>query len=209
MGYEPHLTKLPNIAGWPKRAKQGAADQFQQALKHTAAIFGQEHVTNMVRNMAGSPTFGLYSDTLLANEIAAGSALVKPSDFDLPILKTFLPASFIATPAIKVSQGVRLPGLEYANRALGKGQSGKTVFLHGGYWKADPVYPGGLKNSSLFGRSSNQEMLVAPKNASIKVDDFVFLRPTQSEAVFLQFPKIAVFSGGQIKDLWAPLPVTA
>jgi D-serine deaminase-like pyridoxal phosphate-dependent protein len=72
MGYEPHLTKLPNIAGWPKRAKQGAADQFQQALTQTAAIFGQEHVTNMVRNMAGSPTFGLYSDTLLANEIAAG-----------------------------------------------------------------------------------------------------------------------------------------
>ena len=111
--------------------------------------------------------------------------------------------------AIKVSKGVRLPGIEYANRALGKPQSGKTVFLHGGYWKADPVYPGGLKNSSLFGRSSNQEMLVAPKNASIKVDDFVFLRPTQSEAVFLQFPKIAVFSGGQIQDLWAPLPVTA
>lgn len=209
MGYEPHLTKLPNIAGWPKRAKQGAAKQFQLALSQTAAIFGQDHTANMVRNMAGSPTFGLYSDTLLANEIAAGSALVKPSDFDLPILKAFLPACFIATPAIKVSKGVRLPGLEYANRALGKPQSGKTVFLHGGYWKAEPVYPGGLKNSSLFGRSSNQEMLVAPKNASINVDDFVFLRPTQSEAVFLQFPTIAVFSGSQIRDLWAPLPVTA
>jgi len=52
-------------------------------------------------------------------------------------------------------------------------------------------------------------MLVAPKNASINVDDFVFLRPTQSEAVFLQFPTIAVFSGSQIRDLWAPLPVTA
>jgi len=209
MGYEPHLSKLPNIAGWPKRAKQGAANQFQLALSQTAAIFGQDHTTNMVRNMAGSPTFGLYSDTLLANEIAAGSALVKPSDFDLPILKAFLPASFIATPAIKVSKGVRLPGLEYANRALSKPQPGKTVFLHGGYWKAEPVYPGGLRNSSLFGRSSNQEMLVAPKNASIKVDDYVFLRPTQSEAVFLQFPTIAVFSSGHIKDLWTPLPVSA
>ena len=159
--------------------------------------------------MAGSPTFALYTDTKLANEIAAGSALVKPSDFDLPILKDFLPASFVATPAIKVSKGVRLPGLEYANRALGKPQTGKTVFLHGGYWKADPVYPRGLKYSSLFGRSSNQEMLVAPKNASLKVDDFVFLRPTQSEAVFLQFPKLAVFSEGAITDIWQPLPVTA
>ena len=209
MGYEPHLTKLPNLAGWPKRAKKGAADRFREALAQVASVFGEGHSDAMIRNMAGSPTFGLYTDTDLANEIAAGSALVKPSDFDLPILKDFLPAGFIATPAIKVSNGVRLPGLEYANRALGKPKSGKTVFLHGGYWKADPVYPGGLKYSNLFGRSSNQEMLVAPKNSSLKVDDFVFLRPTQSEAVFLQFPKIAVFSGGEIVDQWQPLPVTA
>ena len=209
MGYEPHLTKLPNLAGWPKRAKKGAADRFREALAQVSSALGKGHSDVMVRNMAGSPTFGLYTDTDLANEIAAGSALVKPSDFDLPILNDFLPASFIATPAIKVSNGVRLPGLEYANRALGKPTSGKTVFLHGGYWKADPVYPGGLKYSNLFGRSSNQEMLVAPKNSSLKVDDFVFLRPTQSEAVFLQFPKIAVFSGGEIVDQWQPLPVTA
>jgi D-serine deaminase-like pyridoxal phosphate-dependent protein len=209
MGYEPHLTKLPNLAGWPKRAKKGAADRFREALAQVSSVFGEDHSDAMIRNMAGSPTFGLYTNTDLANEIAAGSALVKPSDFDLPILKDFIPASFIATPAIKVSNGVRLPGLEYANRALGKPKSGKTVFLHGGYWKADPVYPGGLKYSNLFGRSSNQEMLVAPKNSSLKVDDFVFLRPTQSEAVFLQFPKIAVFSGGEIVDQWQPLPVTA
>ena len=209
MGYEPHLTKLPNLAGWPKRAKKGAADRFREALAQVSSVLGAGHCDSMIRNMAGSPTFGLYTDTDLANEIAAGSALVKPSDFDLSILKDFLPASFIATPAIKVSNGVRLPGLEYANRALGKPKSGKTVFLHGGYWKADPVYPGGLKYSNLFGRSSNQEMLVAPKNSSLKVDDFVFLRPTQSEAVFLQFPKIAVFSGGDIVEQWQPLPVTA
>jgi D-serine deaminase-like pyridoxal phosphate-dependent protein len=44
---------------------------------------------------------------------------------------------------------------------------------------------------------------------SIGADDFVFLRPHQSEAVFLQFPKIAVFNGRQIVDLWAPLSVSA
>ena len=58
MGYEPHLTKLPNIAGWPKRAKQGAANQFQLALSQTAAIFGQDFATNMVRNMAAAPRLG-------------------------------------------------------------------------------------------------------------------------------------------------------
>jgi D-serine deaminase-like pyridoxal phosphate-dependent protein len=163
----------------------------------------------MVRNMAGSPTFGLYQDTALANELAAGSALVKPSDFDMPMLKDFVPAAFIATPALKVSQEVRLPALEYASKMLGKPKTGTGIFIHGGYWMADAVWPKGLKTSGLFGRSSNQEFLLGPKNLPLKTDAFVFLRPTQSEAIFLQFPKIAVFDGRCICDIWQPLPVSA
>ena len=52
-------------------------------------------------------------------------------------------------------------------------------------------------------------MLVGPARTDLAVDEFVFLRPTQSEAVFLQFPKIAVFDGRRIADIWAPLPVSA
>ena len=39
--------------------------------------------------------------------------------------------------------------------------------------------------------------------------NILFLRPNQSEAVFLQFPKIAVFDGRRIADIWQPLPVSA
>ena len=53
------------------------------------ARISAQHIETMVRNMAGGPTFGLYKDTKLANELAAGSTLVKPSDFDMPILKDF------------------------------------------------------------------------------------------------------------------------
>ena len=91
MGYEPHLTKLPNLAGWPKRAKKGAADRFREALALVSAVFGEDHCDSMVRNMAGSPTFGLYTDTDLANEIAAGSALVKPVTLIFTFLKTSCP----------------------------------------------------------------------------------------------------------------------
>ena len=213
MGYEPHLTKIPRLGGWRRRAQKGAASSMQAAITQARETFGARHVKNMVCNMAGSPTFGLYKDTQIANELAAGSALVKPSDFDIPILKDFQAAAFIATPALKVRDGVRFPALEYANTMLGKPQSGKSVFIHGGYWMADPVHPKGLKTSTLFGRSSNQEMLVAPKTAKIAVDDFVFLRPTQSEALFLQFPKIAVLDtkakAPRISDIWTPLPVSA
>ena len=65
------------------------------------------------------------------------------------------------------------------------------------------------ETSPLFGRSSNQEFLMGPRNTPLKVDDFVFLRPTQSEAIFLQFPKIAIFDGRRICDIWQPLSVSA
>ena len=50
---------------------------------------------------------------------------------------------------------------------------------------------------------------MGPRNTPLKVDDFVFLRPTQSEAIFLQFPKIAIFDGRRICDIWQPLSVSA
>lgn len=209
MGYEPHLTKLPNLAGWRKRARAGAVTVYEQARQKLAAHYSDAQISKMTFNTAGSPTFGLYPQVAHANEISAGSALVKPSDFDLPILKDFQAAAFIATPALKVSKGVRMPAMEYAAALLGKPKSGTTVFIHGGYWMAEPVYPPKLKTSTLFGRSSNQEMLLGPPRLNLAVDDFVFLRPTQSEAVFLQFPKIAVYDGKRIVDIWQPLPVSA
>jgi D-serine deaminase-like pyridoxal phosphate-dependent protein len=213
MGYEPHLTKIPKSGGWRRRAQKGTVSSMQTALAQARAVFGASHVKNMVCNMAGSPTFGLYKDTQIANEVAAGSALVKPSDFDIPLLKDFQPAAFIATPALKVRDGVVFPAHEYADWVLSKPQNGKSVFIHGGYWMADPVHPKGVKTSTLFGRSSNQEMLVGPRATKIAVDDFVFLRPSQSEVVFLQFPKIAVFEmrgkSAKITDIWAPLTVSA
>ena len=209
MGYEPHLTKLPDLEGWKARAKKGAWDLYAAALEQARAHFGAAHTEAMTRNMAGSPTIRLYKNTRLANEVATGSALVKPSDFDAPLLASFQPASFIATPVLKVDKQLRLPAHEFANGLLGEAEKGTAIFVHGGYWMASPVFPKGLSYSQIFGRSSNQDYLQGGVRVSIAPDDFVFLRPHQSEAVFLQFPKIAVFDGKRIADIWTPLGVSA
>jgi D-serine deaminase-like pyridoxal phosphate-dependent protein len=212
MGYEPHLTKLPKLEGWPRRAKSATREIYTAAVAQTTQTMGARAVKNMVRNMAGSPTFRLYQDTQLANEMAAGSTLVKPSDFDMPLLKPFVPAAFIATPALKVEDGVRVPAGEQAGDLLDAVSPGTSVFTHGGYWMASAVYPKGLAPSPLMGRSSNQELLVGPASigrGKLAVDEFVFLRPHQSEAVFLQFPKLAIYEKGRIVDIWEPLPVSA
>ncbi|MCA8903473.1 MAG: hypothetical protein KDA43_01225, partial [Hyphomonas sp.] len=76
-------------------------------------------------------------------------------------------------------------------------------------WLADPVDPPGLEYNKTFGRSSNQEMLNGGPELSIAPDEFVFLRPQQSEALFLQFGDIAVYEDGAIVDSWPTFPVSA
>lgn len=52
------------------------------------------------------------------------------------------------------------------------------------WWRdADYVYPKGAHPHLLYGRSSNQELVNVSKTTQIDVDDYVFLRPTQSEAI--------------------------
>ena len=79
----------------------------------------------------------------------------------------------------------------------------------GGHWLADPVDPPGLSYNKTFGRSSNQEMLNGGPDLSISPDEFVFLRPHQSEAVFLQFGDIAVYEDGAITEFWPVFPASA
>ena len=211
MGYEPHLAPLPEALGWRERAKSGAWRRYGEALAQAAEVLGADAVAGLVRNAAGSPTYRYYQSTEVANEISAGSCLVKPTHFDTPLLEPHLPASFIATPVIKSMPQTRLPGLEFAadgQRAWDPNTS-RTVFTYGGNWMADPVDPPGLSYNKTFGRSSNQEMLTGGHNLAIEPDEFVFFRPHQSEAVFLQFGDIAVFEDGRITQRWPVFPASA
>jgi D-serine deaminase-like pyridoxal phosphate-dependent protein len=211
MGYEPHIPSLPSALGWRDRALKGAWSNYRQCLEIAAGVFGEETMARITRNAAGSPTYRYYQDTEIANEVSAGSCLVKPTHFDSELLEPHVPASFIATPVIKSIPRTRMPGLEFAD---GAGRAwdpnyAKTVFIYGGHWLADPVDPPGLSYNKTFGRSSNQEMLNGGPDLSISPDEFVFLRPHQSEALFLQFGDIAVYEDGAITEFWPVFPASA
>ena len=211
MGYEPHIPALPTALGWRERALSGAWKTYGEALEQAAGVFGADAMAGLTRNAAGSPTYRYYSDTTIANEISAGSCLVKPSDFDTELLEPHQPASFIAAPVIKSMPTTRMPGLEFADGARRAWDPNyeKTVFIYGGHWLADPVDPPGLGYNSTFGRSSNQEMLNGGPDLDIHPDEFVFLRPHQSEAVFLQFGDIAIYEEGEIVGAWPVFPAAA
>ncbi|MEM1179214.1 MAG: alanine racemase [Acidobacteriota bacterium] len=207
MGYEAHLAKVPTLLGWRQREVAAAAELYRRAKVQAVEILGGD-ADGAVYNTAGSPTYRFYRDTQIANEISIGSALVKPTDFDTDLLEPYDPALFIATPALKVLPATRIPVLERLDglkRRLNPNLA-RTVFIHGGYWKAEPVDPPGLRTNRDYCRSTNQEMLNLGRRGHLEPDDFVFLRPTQSESVMLQFGDIAVYGDGEILEQWPVLP---
>ncbi|MFO0690818.1 MAG: DSD1 family PLP-dependent enzyme [Myxococcota bacterium] len=205
MGYDAHLAKLAPVRGAQARELAHVEQRYRAFLDVVRARRSAAGGEALTLNAAGSPTYRLWSGIDgVANELAVGSALVKPLDFDLPILEDHVPAAWIATPVLKARDGLAIPGLGALNRLwqLWDPNRERTFFVYGGYWKARPVSPPGLELNPVYGRSSNQEMLNGSSGVVLGVDDYVFYRPTQSESVLLEFGDLALVRGGRIVDFW-------
>ncbi|MBJ6136271.1 DSD1 family PLP-dependent enzyme [Marinobacter litoralis] len=205
MGYEPHVLKAPGPTEWLLEQAMARYQQFVDTAEHTLG----RSISNLTLNTGGSTTFPLYqgrAGQVPANELAAGSALVMPTDFDVATLAGHQPAAFIATPVLKLLERTRIPGVPGLGRlqTLWNPNHARTAFIYGGYWKASPVSPPGLVTNGIYGRSTNQEMLNLADEVPLEVGDRVFLRPHQSEAVLLEFGDLAVFdaSKGKITERW-------
>lgn len=205
MGYDPHVPKMGDM----EDAYGKSQAIYRDAIEALRGKLGVDPAS-LTLNGAGSPTYLRHTKGTVANEVSVGSAFVKPADFDLSLLDHHVPASFIATPVIKAGP-MQLPGHEWLTRPLSfmDPNAERAFFIYGGHWLATPVSPPGLQYSSLFGRSSNQEMLTGSTNVALAPDDYVFFRPNQSEAVFLQFGDIVLFDGERIEGVWETFPVSA
>jgi D-serine deaminase-like pyridoxal phosphate-dependent protein len=204
MGYEPHIAKIP----FDKiRLRDKAMAIYSHKLDVAQQIM-QHPLNDLTLNAGGSPTYRLYKNGKFPhNELSAGSCLVKPTDFDLSDLVDHQAAAFIATPVIKAMEQTELPGIDYLGKLMSAWNPNlaQAFFYYGGYWKAKPESPKGLTLNPVFGHSSNQEMLNGSRRIKLNPDDWIFLRPTQSESVFLQFGDIAVYDQGEIVDQWPVL----
>lgn len=205
MGYDPHVVKLPKIILSEKKALKKANYFYEQCKNEVQQNFPTLWKENLTFNGAGSPTLNLHKTKQSPiNDIAIGSCLVKPTSFNIPSLEEFNSAAFIATPILKKFKNTTIPGIEKFKNFLNfiNSINKQSYFIYGGYWKADYYYPLGLKENSLFGKSTNQTMINSSKKNSLDIDDFVFLKPHQSEFVFLQFGEILPVRNGKILKPW-------
>jgi D-serine deaminase-like pyridoxal phosphate-dependent protein len=54
--------------------------------------------------------------------------------------------------------------------------------------------------------STNQSIANGSRKTGLTVDGYVFLRPTQSEAIMREFGDIVLVRGGRIVDRWLSFP---
>ena len=205
MGYDPHVVKLPKALGTPAEFFQQVMTRYHAFVAFTKRQYAALWQEGVTLNTGGSPTYRMHEAESLATEVAVGSGLLKASDFDIPTLATHQPACFIATPVLKAEHApLRIPGLERAGPLFARWDVNKAraYFIYGGYWMAHYESPRGLQRDELYGHSTNQENVTASTSVDLKVDDQVFLRPTQSEAVLLQFGDLLALRGGKIVEQW-------
>lgn len=205
MGYEAHASKMPGLLGGPRKAIDQAMAYYADCVATARELYGEAFRPDaLTLNAGGSSTYQLYGESEPCNELAMGSGLVMPTDFDKPTLADHVPACFIATPVLKKLERTDLPGLESMTGLLRAWDPNTALafYLYGGYWHADLVSPPGLQHNAIWGHSSNQELVNGSADVALNVGDHVFLRPHQSEAVFLQFGDIAVYQDGEIVGSW-------
>lgn len=205
MGYEAHASKMPGLLGGPRSALDRAMRRYAEARVAVQDTLGAAFDADaLTLNAGGSSTYTMYDGSEPCNELAMGSGLVMPTDFDVPSLNDHQPACFIATPVLKALDRTEIAGIESLTglfRAWDP-NTARAFFLYGGYWLADPVSPPGLQRNAIWGHSTNQDLYNGSVDVELAVGDHVFLRPHQSEFVFLQFGDLAVYDGGRIVDAW-------
>src|SRR5690606_24427952 len=203
MGYDPFVgMNLPELLGTQDELLARVMALYQGHVDFTRQRFPSLWHDDLTLNTAGSPSYRAHEHETLSSEVAIGTGLLKPSHYDLPSLAEHVPATYIATPVLKRTGELRLPALDDRSRLFAWWDVNRreTYFVYGGNWLAEPVSPAGLQLSGLYGRSSNQELLNGSPATRLTVDDQVFLRPTQSESVLLQFGDLLAVRGGQIRS---------
>ncbi len=212
MGYDVYTASAPSIFSSRENAVRSAfntmfdryGEFYTHALKKYPALFAGA----LTFNSGGSHTYRLFHGRQPVNDVAVGSALVMPSDFDSLLLKDHEVALFVATPVLKKLDGTTVPFLEMLSGLwrLWDPNKQKTYFIYGGGWRAVYCSPSGLEGNALYGLSTNQSIVNSSDRTAIGVDDYIFLRPTQSEGIMREFGDILVVRGGKVVDRWPAFP---
>lgn len=209
MGYDAHVPAAPPLLTRRERAFQDVLDRygaFTRAVREHDATW----LEGAVLDGGGSKTYAMHREGGPVGEVALGSALVMPTDFDVPSLRAHEPALFLAAPVLKRLEGTHIPFVPRLSSVWGRVDPNRevTYFLFGGGWLARPFSPRGLSTNPLYGFSTNQSLLNGSRRTALAAEGTVFFRPTQSERVMQELGSLQLVRGGRLAGTWEVWPFT-
>lgn len=210
MGYDAHVGALGAVPRVARSAHRSSVDRYA-AFVEVLRSFDADWAARAVCNGAGSKTYARHQSRGPLTEIALGSALVMPTDFDVPELAEHRPALFLAVPVLKRIEGTVLPMLEGPSRLWARFDTHRELSyaLYGGRWFARPWSPKGLVPHPVHGSSTNQSMWSGSRRTGLEAEGTVFFRPTQSERVMSEHGAILLVRDGKLSGAWEPLPLAS
>lgn len=208
MGYDAHVGfGVPKILGTGPELLAKAMAIYQGFVDFARSQYPKLWRDDLTLNAGGSPSYPLHVNEKTSSEISTGTALLKPTHYDIETLTAHVPAVFIATPVIKATGPIEIPALDAKSKIFSwwDVNQREMYYIYGGYWRAEYESPRGLQFNDILGVSANQENVSGSPAVGLKVDDQVFLRPAIVESVLLQFGDLVAMRGGKIVDYWPPL----
>jgi D-serine deaminase-like pyridoxal phosphate-dependent protein len=210
MGYDAHVGALGAVPRVARGAHRSAIERYA-AFVEVLRSFDARWAEAAIFNGAGSKTYASHHSRGPLSEVALGSGLVMPTDFDVPELAEHRPAVFLAVPVLKRIEGTVLPMLDGASRLWARLDPNRELSyaLYGGRWLARPWSPKGLVPHPVHGSSTNQSMWSGSRRTGLEPEGTVFFRPTQSERVMSEHGPILLVRDGRISGAWDPLPLAS
>lgn len=211
VAYEAHLPSVPVLP--LAHSIPGIQDPTEKVLSAIRSFKSQiEQAYGPLRfiNTGGSLTFERHGADSVANEIALGSCLLMPSEFDVESLKHFEQAVWIAAPILKKMKGTQIPGiggnLGTAVQQLSSkipSRFSESYFIYGGRYDAEPAFPEQASWDPVLGKSYNQACMHFPHAFSTShpnygEGDHVFFRPWQSENNLMRFGHMLLIKNGKV-----------
>lgn len=119
MGYDPFVGMgVPGILGSPQALFEKVMQRYNGFVDFSRQQFATLWRDDLTLNTAGSPSYRMHEQEQLSSEVSVGTALLKPTHYDLPSLSEHVPAAYIATPVLKSTGAVNIPALDDKSRLL-------------------------------------------------------------------------------------------
>src|SRR5258708_26856793 len=160
MGYDAHVGMgVPHILGTAHELLAKAMAIYQGLVDYARGHPSKLWREDLTLNAGGSPSYKLHALEKLSTEISTGTALLKPTHYDLETLAEHVPAAFIATPVIKSTGPIPLPALDDKSNIFSWWDPNQraTFFVYGGWWRAGDHAPQGLPVHRTFGRRAKHD----------------------------------------------------